>query len=216
MIVDDHHPDGSRIENLWAWVLGPASLPGSLPGMSLRSKHVVSRRGQEGPRNRRGGIHPVQLHPPPPGEDAVRGGLPRRAHLCRESSTTSAAAMSHERLSFVHGRHPGRRPRPRSRRRRGRDRQRRGRVARREVDRGRRARVRDDERRGDADPARRDPRGAGRALHPVLFERGLRNGGERAHGRGASAQPAQPLRGDEGGRRPPRLLVLRDLRTARS
>ena len=34
----------------------------------------------------------------------------------------------------------------------------------------------------------------------------------RAHGRGAPAQPAQPLRGDEGGRRPARLRVLDDLR----
>ena len=84
--------------------------------------------------------------------------------------------MSHERLSFVHGDIRdaalvrelvgGRR----------RDRQRGGRVARREVDRGGRLRVRDDERRGHADPARRDPRDAGRALHPHLLERGVRHG----------------------------------------
>ena len=39
-----------------------------------------------------------------------------------------------------------------------------------------RLRVRDDERRGHADPARRDSGDAGRALHPLLVERGLRDG----------------------------------------
>ena len=37
------------------------------------------------------------------------------------------------------------------------------------------SRVRHDERRGHADPARRDPRGAGRALHPLLLQRGVRH-----------------------------------------
>ena len=46
---------------------------------------------------------------------------------------------------------------------------------------------------------------AGRALRPHLVERGLRHGRVRADGRGAPAQPAQPLRGDEGGRRPARV-----------
>ena len=86
-----------------------------------------------------------------------------------------ADVMSHARLSFVHGDIRDAEL-VRERRRRGRrDRQRRGRVARREVDRGGRLRVRDDERRGHADPARRDPRDAGRALHPDLVERGLRH-----------------------------------------
>ena len=75
-----------------------------------------------------------------------------------------ADVMSHERLSFVHGDIRDAALVARARRRRRRDRQRRRRVARREVDRRGRLRVRDDERRGDADPARRDPRDAGRAL----------------------------------------------------
>ena len=87
-------------------------------------------------------------------------------------------------------RHPRRRARREGRRGGGRDRERGGRVARREVDRRGRVRVRDDERRGDADPARRDPANAGRALHPDLVERGVRDGRVRADGRGAPAQPA--------------------------
>ena len=101
-----------------------------------------------------------------------------------------ADVMAHPRLSFVHGDIRDARARARARRRGRRDRQRRRRVARREVDRGGRVRVRDDERRGDADPARRDPRDAGRALHPDLVQRGVRHRRVRADGRGAPAEPA--------------------------
>jgi nucleoside-diphosphate-sugar epimerase len=52
---------------------------------------------------------------------------------------------------------------------------------------------------GDADPARRDPRDAGRALHPDLVVRGLRHRGLGPDGRVASAQPAQPVRGTKAG-----------------
>ena len=55
------------------------------------------------------------------------------------------------------------------------------------IERGR-LRVRHDERRGHADPARRDPRDAGRALHPHLVERGVRHRRARADGRGAPAR----------------------------
>ncbi len=53
---------------------------------------------------------------------------------------------------------------------------------------------------GHADPARRDPGVAGRPLHPHLVERGVRNGRVGSDGGGASAQPAEPVRGDQGGR----------------
>ena len=125
-----------------------------------------------------------------------------------------ADVMSHERLSFVHGDIRNAELVAEHRRRGGRDRERGRRVARREVDPRGRLGVRDHERRGDADPARRRPCAPGRALRADLVERGIRDGRGRSDGRGASAQPAQPLRGDEGGRRPPRLLVLRHLRPA--
>ncbi len=83
----------------------------------------------------------------------------------RAASTTSQRARRTS-ATVRARRRPRRGARARGRRGGGRDRQRRRRVARREVDRGRRGGVRDDERRWHADPARRDPRAARRALHP--------------------------------------------------
>ena len=57
---------------------------------------------------------------------------------------------------------------------------------------------------------------AGRALHPHLVERGVRHGRARADGRGAPAQPALPVRGDEGGRRPARVLATSSRTACRS
>ena len=112
-----------------------------------------------------------------------------------------ADVMAHERLSFVHGDIRDRELVRAARLRGGRDRQRRRRVARREVDRGGRLGVRD----ARTSRARRScstrPRDAGRALHPDLVERGVRDGGDRPDGRGAPAEPALAVRGDEGGRR---------------
>ena len=50
-----------------------------------------------------------------------------------------------------------------------------------------------------------------RALHPRLDVGGLRLGALRADGRGASAQPAEPVRLGQVRRRPARLLLLGDL-----
>ena len=125
-----------------------------------------------------------------------------------------ADVMSHPRLSFVHGDIRNADARARARRGRGRDRERRGRVARREVDRARRLRVRDDERRGDSDPARRDPRRRPSSASSSSRRPRCTAPPIRADGRGASAQPALALRGDEGRRRPARLLVLDDVRPA--
>ena len=109
-----------------------------------------------------------------------------------------ADVMSHPRLSFVHG-DVRTRSSSASSSRASTCRQRRRRVARREVDRRRRVRVRDHERRGHADPARRDPRAPGRALHPHLVLRGLRHRGVGADGRGAPAQPALPYAATKAG-----------------
>ena len=106
--------------------------------------------------HRRGGVHLVELHPPPAGAHGARRRLARRAHLRRQPR--EPRGRDEPRAALVR---PRRHPRPgarrEARRRGGRDRERRRRVARREVDRGGRVRVRHDERRGDADPARRDP-----------------------------------------------------------
>ena len=164
-------------------------------------------------RHRRSRLHLLELHPPPAGAHRPRGRLARRAHL--RGQPREPRGRDEPRAALVRARGHPRPGAGREARRRGRrDRQRGGRVARGEVDRGGRVRVRDDERGGDADPARRDPAHAGRALHPDLLERGVRDGGVRADGRGASAQPAFALCGDEGRRRPARVLVLRHLRAA--
>ena len=164
-------------------------------------------------RHRRRRVHLVQRDPPPAGEHGLRGGLARLAHLRREPREPRRRARSRAPLVRPR-RHPGRLTRRRSRRRGRRDRQRGRRVPRREVDRGRRLRVRDDERRRHADPARRDPPYARRAVHPHLLERGVRHGRDRPDGRAPSARAAEPLRRDEGRRRPARLQLLRHLRPA--
>jgi dTDP-glucose 4,6-dehydratase len=48
----------------------------------------------------------------------------------------------------------------------------------------------------------------GGAVHPDLVVRGVRHGRERPDDRGSPAQPALALRGHQGRRRPPGLLVL--------
>ena len=164
-------------------------------------------------RHRRRRVHPVEPDPPPPRAHRPRGRVAGRAHLRRERREPGrrdepSAALVRPR------RHPRCGARARARGGRGRDRQRRCRVARREVDPRGGVRVRDDERRGHADPARRDPRDAGRAVPPDLLERGLRHGRDRPDGRAPPARAAQPLRGDEGGWRPARLQLLGDLRAA--
>ena len=163
--------------------------------------------------DRRRRLHLVERRPAPARRHGARGRVARRAHVRGQHREPRRRDVP--RAALVRGgRHPRRRARARGRGGRGRDRERGRRVARREVDPRGRLRVRDDERRGHADPARRRSRDARRALRPHLVERGVRHGRASAHGRGASAQPAQPVRGDEGGRRPAGVRVRGDVRPA--
>ena len=175
--------------------------------------NVPSRGPEARTRHRRRGVHLLDLRPPPARGDAVRGRLSRRAHLRRQSREPRRPDGAPAPVVRAR-RHPRPRARPRRGRRGGRDRQRRRRVARREVDRGGRVRVRDHQRRGHPDPAGRGPRHAGRAVHPDLVERGVRHRRAGADGRGAPAQPAQPLRRNQSRRRPARIQLLRHLRAA--
>ena len=166
-------------------------------------------------RHRRRRVHLLGLRAASPRVDPVRGRLAGRAHLRRQPG--EPRRRDGARAALVRARrHPRPGPDAQPRLPGRRDRQRGCGVARREVDRGGRVRVRDHERRGDADPARRRPRDAGRALHPDLVERGVRHRRVRSDGRGARAQPALALRRDQGRRRPARLLVLDDVRACRS
>ena len=191
-------------------------VPGQNPAAGRRQSPVHDRGGamtQTSSRHRRRRLHPVELHPPPAREDAVRGRLARRAHVRgqrREPRRRHVARAAVVRA----GRHPRRDARARRRRERRRDRQRRRGVARREVDSRRRLGVRAHERRGNADPARRDPRRAGRALHPHLVVRGLRDRRVARRWTKRIRSTRAALRGDEGGRRPARVLVLRHVRAA--
>ena len=159
--------------------------------------------------------HLVERRPPPAHGDAARGGVARCAHVRGKSREPRGRDVA--RAAGVRpGRHPRRGARARRRGGRRRDRERRRRVPRREVDPRGSLGVRDHERGGHADPPRRrarDPRGA---LHPHLVERGVRHGRARADGRGARAQPAQPVRGHEGRSRPARILVRSHVRPAAS
>ena len=122
--------------------------------------------------------------------------------------------MSHERLSFVQGDIRDASARARRRRARRRDRQRRRRVARREVDRD-----------GGSEFVRTNVEGTQillDAIREAPVERFILISSSEvygtaelgADGRRASAQPAQPVRRDEGGRGPARVLVLRHVRAA--
>ena len=183
-------------------------------GEIRRAGRLPGREGQARSRHRRGGVHPVELRAPHPGDDPVRGRLPRRAHLRGQHGQPRVGELAHERHSFVHGdvRDPDLMRQV---------------VA--EVDvivnAAAESHVEKSIESGASEFVTTNVEGtqilldairetARRALHPLLVERGVRHRPLRAHGRGAPAQPAQPVRGHEGGRRPARVLVLRHVRPA--